>query len=90
MPTSPTISIFAAVTHALPGPTTRSTGASCLVREAVRERADRLDAARDEERVHVEQSGRAEEDRVDVPVPVRRAGHDDRTRPLRPVPGRRP
>ncbi len=68
MPTSPAISTLAAVTQADPGPTTRSIGARPSVGQPVREGGDRLDAARDEQRVDVEQAGRAEQDRVDVPV----------------------
>ena len=66
MPTSPTISILAAVTQALPGPDDEVHGVEPLVREPVGERADRLDAARDEQRVDVEQARGAEQDRVDV------------------------
>ena len=69
IPTKPATSSLAAVTQALPGPTIRSTGASCCPRvgETVGERADRLRAAGDQQAVDVEQAGRAEKDRVDAP-----------------------
>ena len=64
MPTSPTTSILAAVTQALPGPDDPVDGREAGLRQAVREGADRLGAAGDDERVDLEQAGRAEQDRV--------------------------
>ena len=80
MPTSPQTSILAAVTQALPGPTIRSTGLEAGVGQAERERADRLGAAGDDERVDLEQAGRAEQDRVRR-APSRSAGDATTIRP---------
>ena len=72
-----------------PGPTTRSTGSRPSSGEAVRQRADRLDAAGDEERVHAQEAGGAEQHRVDVAVAVRRARRRRPARRRRRAPGRR-
>ena len=73
MPTSPTTSILAAVTQALPGPDDQVDGLDALVGEAVGERADRLDAARDEERVDA-RAGRRRPSRTGWTLPSRSAG----------------
>ena len=89
-------SIFAAVTQALPGPTIRSTGARPRVREPVGQRADRLGAAGDDERVDLEQArprragpggsrrrgpaGRRDDDPLDAGDAGRHDGHDQRRR----------
>ena len=78
MPTSPKTSSLAAVTHALPGPTIRSTGATPDSGQPVGERPDRLGAAGDDEPIHADEAGRAEEDRIDATVGPGRAGHDER------------
>ena len=82
MPTSPQTSILAAVTQALPGPTIRSTGSRPASGQAVRERADRLGATGDDERVDLEEAGRAEEDRVDA----RRRGRPGDATTIAPTP----
>ena len=73
-----------------PGADDEVHGLEAVVREPVRERADRLDAARDEQRVDVEQPGGAEQDGVDAPFAIRGRRDDDHGRRRRPVPGRRP
>ena len=59
-----------------PGPDDQVDGLQALVGEAVGQRADRLDAARDEERVDAQQARGPEQHRVHVALAVRRARHD--------------
>ena len=76
---------MAAVTQALPGPTTRSTGGRPSSGEPEGEGADRLDAARDEQPVDAEQAGGTEQDRVDA----RRRGPPGEATTIAPTPATR-
>ncbi len=77
IPTSPQTSILAAVTQALPGPDDPVDRGEARLGQAVGERPDRLGATGDHEGVDLEETGRAEQDRVRAAVAVGRGRDDD-------------
>ena len=77
MPHSPKTSSLAAVTQALPGPDDAVDRLDAGLGQAVGQRADGLGAAGDDEHVHADEPGRAEQRLVQAALRVGRGGDDD-------------